>query len=346
MDVISMVHEKKDLNLCGEGSGPNESSLALVRSEESKHTATKQDEARCLLDQLPIGILHKVVDHLDLAALVCLKSSSRHFYTSISIDPSLLSVCIRWMIQIHFWNDSPAQRLEKACMLCKVKRKHPHFRDGDERFVLESPTIPCSVGHRKDPIIREKISHNYLATKKWDNVDKWIPTEWTLMDSTTALFYKIPELPQALIESYADYTLDHIYYFTHGHPRRLDPKSLYRWCDDADGQCYNHLMEQFGLNKTTEALLPLIHLPSKPMWLSFTVLRCSHCGRCVEEGDSRLHGCLNCCCDVCDCLIDYQHYRTGPRRTPNPQIRRILIDETGSVWIYEVGSKCLTIIMP
>lgn len=242
-----------------------------------------------------------------------------------------------------FRNDSPTLPLEKACMLCKTKRKHRHFRDRDEHFILEGPSKTCSEGHRKDPIIREKISHNYLASKQWDKDDEWTPTEWILMDSTTHLFYKIPEPPKSLIESCVSYTLDHIYYFTHGHPQKLDPKSLYRWSDDADGQCYDHLMKQFGLNKTIEALLPWIQLPPKPVWLRFTVLRCAHCGRCVEEGDPRVNGCLNCCCDVCHRTIGYQHYRTGPRRTPNPQIRRISMDEKGSVWIHEVGSKSLTI---
>ena len=328
MDVNSSLYEENDLNPGGEVSSPNESSLALVRSGVSRHTTTKQDVVRRSLDQLPIRILHKVVDHLDLVTLVCLKSSNRHFYTSISIDSSLLSVCIRWEIHILFWNDSTTQRLEKACMLCKVNRQHQRFRGGDERFVIEGPTMSCSKGRIRKPIIEGKISTKYSATKKW---------KWNLLDSTTTLFYNIPEPPRSLVESYVNYTLDHIYYFTHGHPRRLDPKSLYRWGDE--GLCYNHLMEQFGLSKTMEALLPLIQLPLEPVWLRFAVLRCSHCGRCVEEGDSRLHGCLNCCCDVCHRLISYQHYRTGPRQTQNPQIRRILADETGSVWIYEVGSK-------
>ena len=341
MDV-NLVYEKEDLKSGSKSSSRNEPSLTLVRSGGSRHTTTKQDLFCRSLDQLPIGILHKVINHLDLVALVCLKSSNRHFYTTISIDPSLLSVCIRWRIHINFWNDRPNQQLEKACMLCKTKRKHRHFRDRDERFILEGPSRPYFEGHRKDPIIREKISHNFLATKQWDKDDKWIPTEWTLMDSATTLFYKIPEPPKSLVESYVNYTLDHIYYFTQGHPQKLDPKSLYRWCDDADGQCYNHLMEQFGLNRMIEALLPLIQLPPKPVWLRFTMLRCAHCGRCVEEGDSRVHGCLNCFCDVCHRQIGYQHYRTGPRRKPNPKVRRISMDEKGSVWIHEVGSKSST----
>ena len=256
MDVHLSVHEMKDLNLGGKSSNCNGLSLALVRSGESRHTATEPDVVCHSLDQLPTGILHKVVDHLDLIALVCLKSSNRHFYTIICIDTSLLSACIRWRSHKMFKYDSQTQRLQNACILCKTTRKHQHFRDRDERFILEGPSITCSEGHRKDPIIREKISHNYLATKQWDKDDKWIPTEWTLMDSTTNLFYKIPEPPKSLIESCVSYTLDHIYYFTHGHPQKFDPKSLYRWSDDADGQCYDHLMKQFGLNKTIEALLP------------------------------------------------------------------------------------------
>lgn len=336
MDVNSSVHEKKDLNLGGEASSPDESSLTLVRSGGSSHTTTKQDVVPHSIDQLPIGILHKVVDHLDLVALVCLQSSNRHFYNSISIDPSLLSVCIRWRIHVHFWNDRQNERLEKACMLCKIKRKHQRFQDGDERLVIEGPAKSCSKGHIKSSIIRENITPDRSATEK---------LEWTLTDPTTALFYKIPEPSKSLVESYVDYTFDHIYHFTHGHPRRLDPRSLYRWYKLADGLCYDHLMEQFGTNKTIEALLPLIQLPPKPTWLRFTVLRCLHCGKCVEEGDSRLHGCLNCCCDVCHRRISHQHYRTGPRQTQNPQLRRILGDELGSLWIYEVGSKCIAINM-
>ena len=224
---------------------------------------------------------------------------------------------------MHFLHVNPAQQLEKTCILCKVRRKQRHFRDRDQRFILEGPSIPCSEGHRKDSTIREKIGRDYLATKQWEKDDKWIPTGWTLMDSTTTLFYKIPEPSKSLIESYANYTLDHIYYFTHEHPQKLDPKSLYRWCDDSEGQCFDHLMEQFRWNKMIEVLLPLIQLPLKPTWLKFTVLRCAHCGRCVEEEDSRLHGCLNCCCNVCHRLVSHQHYKTGPRPTLDPQIRRI-----------------------
>lgn len=149
MGVNSSVHEKKDPKLGGEASSPNETSLALVRSRGSRHTSTKQDMARRSLDQLPIGILHKVVDHLDLVALVCLANSNRHFYTSISIDPSLLSVCIKWRIHIHFWNDSRTQRLERACMLCKTKRKHRLFRHCEERFVLEAPSTDCYVNSNR-----------------------------------------------------------------------------------------------------------------------------------------------------------------------------------------------------
>lgn len=345
MDVSSLVCEEKDLNLGSKSSSCNESSLSLVRSGESRHTATKQDLLCHSLDQLHIGILHKVINYLDLVALVCLKSSNRHFYTTISIDLSLLSVCIRWRIHINFWNDRPTQWLEKACMLCKTKRKRRHFRDKDERFVLETPSIYSLVGNREDPIVKERISHSHLADSQWDTNDKLIPTEWILVNSTTTLFYRIPEPPKSIIESYVNYTLDHMYYFTHGHPQKLDPKSLYRWYDDADGQYYDHLMEQLGLNKTIEALLLLIQLPPKPVWLRFTVLRCAHCGRCVEEGDPRLHGFLNCFCDVCPRQVHYQHYRTGPRRTANPQIRRISIDEKGSVWIHEIGSKSLIITM-
>ena len=309
--------------------------------------ATKQDVVRRSLDQVPIGILHKIVDHLDLVALACLKGSNRHFYTSISIDPSLLSVCIRWRIHVHFWNDRRIRRLEKACMLCKTKRKHRLFRDRDERFVLEAPTTNCYDGHKNDPRMKEKISHSHLARKRWDRDNRWIPLEWALVtDSTTTLFYKTPQPPKSLIESSISYTLDHIYYFTHGHPQKLDPQSLYRWHDIADGLCYDHLMEQFGPNSTIERLLPLIQTSSRPMWLRFTVLRCTHCGRCVEEGDPRKYGCMKCLCDVCIRHIGYQHYRTGPRRTPNPQIRRISMDERGSVWIHEVGSKSLTTNIP
>ena len=335
----SSVHEKIDHNLGGEVSSPNESSLALVRSGVSRHTTTKQDMFCRSLDQLPIRILHKVVDHLDLVALVCLKSSNRHFYTSISIDRSLLNVCMKWRIHVHFWNDKTTRPIEKACILCNIKGKHRRFRDGDVRLVVEGPAVSCSKSHihKPNPIIDKKTSHKYSTTDRW---------KWNLIPSTTTLFYNIPEPPQSLIESHVNYTLDHIYYATHGHPRRLDPKNLYRWDDKSDGQCYDHLMDQFGSTKSVEALLPLIHLPVKPAWLRFTMILCTHCGRHVEEGDSRLHGCLSCCCDVCHREVDQQFYRTGPRRTPNPQIRRILKHEKGYAWIYEVGSKSLVIHMP
>ncbi len=207
MDVDLSLYEMKGLNLGGKSSSCNGSSLALVRSGGSRHTATKPNVVCHSLDQLPIGILHKVINHLDLVALVSLKSSNRHFYTTISIDKSLLSVCIRWRIHIHFWNDSRIQRLGKACMLCKTKRKHRTIRDRDERFILVGPSRPCSEGHRKDPMLIEKISHNDLARNQWDNDNKWVPTEWTLMDSTTTLFYKIPQPPKSLVENYVSYTV-------------------------------------------------------------------------------------------------------------------------------------------
>ena len=339
MDTKMLEYETKDLTLGGKSSSCNESSLSPVRSEESWHTATEQGVVWCSLDQLPIGILHKVVDHLDLVALVCLKSSNRHFYTSISIDRSVLCVCTRWRIHIAVWDDSPNRLLEKACMLCKTKRIRRKFGNRDERLVLNSPSQHRSDGHRKDPIMREKIRLNYLAKAQWTKDDKWIPTEWTIMDHTTALFYKIPKTPKPLVESCLDYTLEHMYYFSHGYPRELDPKKLFRWSLPADGICYDHLMDQFGSNSTIEALLPLIQISPRPMWLRFTVLRCTHCGRCIEEGDKRKYGCMKCFCDVCHRSVDQQHCRTGPRRTHNPQIRRISMDEKGFVWIHEVGSK-------
>ena len=346
MDVNSLVYEQKDLHIVGGSSSCDESPLALVCSGGSRHSTTKQDVLRHSLDQLPIRILHKVINHLDLVALVCLKCSNRHFYTTISIEQSLLSVCIRWLIHVHFWDDRGIERLEKACMLCKTKRKPRLFRDRDERFILEGPSITCSGGHRQDPIITEKVSDSYLADKRWDKDDRWIPLEWGSVKDSTTLFYNIPQPPKSLVESHVSYALDHIYYSTHGHPQRLDPKSLYRWHDIADGLCYDHLMEQFESNSTIERLLPWIQTSSRPLWLRFTVLRCTHCGRCVEEGDPRKYGCMKCLCDVCLRVIDYQHYRTGPRRTPHPQIRRISMDEKGSVWIHEVGSKPLMVNMP
>ena len=220
MDVKSLVCKEKDLNLGGKSSSCNEPSLALVCSGESRNKTTKQVMVYRSLDQLPIRILHKVIDHLDLAALVYLKGLNRHFYTTISIDPSLLSACIRWSIYINFWNDRPKKPLEKACMLCKIKRKRRYFRDKDERFVLEVLAIYSLIRNRASStlILKEKINYNDLADAHWDKDNKWMLTEWILMDSITTLFYKIPEPLKSLIESYVNYTLDHIYYFTHGHP--------------------------------------------------------------------------------------------------------------------------------
>ena len=166
MDVNSLVCEGKDPNLGGKSPSCNESSLALVRSGESRYTASKQDLGCRSLDQLPIGILHKVIDHLNLVALVCLKSTNPRLYTIISIEQSLLSPCIRWRIHILFWDERPKRPLEKACMLCKTKRKRRHFRDKDERFVLEAPSTDCYNGHRADLIMKEKISHSHLARKQ------------------------------------------------------------------------------------------------------------------------------------------------------------------------------------
>ena len=149
MDVSSLVYEKKVLNLGGEGSSCNETSLALVRSEGSRHT-TKQDVVCRSLDQLSIGILHKVINHPDLAAKPALKA------------------------QIGT------------------------FRDRDERFILQSPSIPCSEERRKEPIKTETISHNYLADKWWDKDDRWIPLEWALvMDSTTNFLLQDTSTPRS-----------------------------------------------------------------------------------------------------------------------------------------------------
>ena len=344
MEVNSLLREKKELDPGGEVPSSNKRSLTPILLGGSRHTTTKQDVVRCSLDQLPIGILHKIVDHLDLVALACLKGSNRHFYNIISIDPSLLSVCMRWRIHVQFWRDKTTRPLEKVCVLCNIKGKHRRFRDGDVRLVMEGPAISCSKSHinKHKPIIDGKTSHRYSTTDRW-KTDRW---KWDLIDYRRTLLYNIPEPPQSLIESHVNYTLDHMYYATHGHPRRLDPKNLYRWDDKAGGQCYDHLMDQFGSSKSVEALLPLIHLPVKPAWLRFTMILCTHCGRHVDEGDSRLHGCLKCCCDVCHRQLDQKFYRAGPRRTPNPQIRRILAYEKGYVWIYEVGSKYLAENMP
>ena len=169
MDVNSSLHEKEDLNIGGEASGPNKLSLALLRLGGSRDTTTEQDMFRRSLDQLPIRILHKVVDHLDLVALVCLKSSNRHFYTSISIDRSLLNVCMKWRIHVHFWNDKTTRPLEKVCILCNIKGKHRRFRDGDVRLVMEGPALSCSKSHinKPKPIIDKKTSHKYSTTDRF-----------------------------------------------------------------------------------------------------------------------------------------------------------------------------------
>lgn len=67
-------------------------------------------------------------------------------------------------------------------------------------------------------MMKEKISHSYLAQKQWDKDDRWIPLEWSLItDSTKALLYKMPQTPKSLVERYVNYTLDHVHYFTHRH---------------------------------------------------------------------------------------------------------------------------------
>lgn len=120
MDVNLSVYETKDLNLSGKSPSYNGSSSALVRSGGSRHTATEPDVICHSLDQLPIGILHMVLNHLDLVALVCLKSSNWHFYTTISIDQCLLSVCIRWRIHIHFGMIARLYRSKKR--VCCVRQ--------------------------------------------------------------------------------------------------------------------------------------------------------------------------------------------------------------------------------
>ena len=95
MDVDLSPYEMKGLNLGGKSSSCNGSSLALVRSGGSRYTATKPNVVCHSLDQLPIEILYKVINYLDLIALVSLKSLNRYFYITISINKSLLSVYIR-----------------------------------------------------------------------------------------------------------------------------------------------------------------------------------------------------------------------------------------------------------
>ncbi len=99
------------------------------------------------------------------------------------------------------------------------------------------------------------------------------------------MFYKTRDCPRSLIERRPEYTLNDISYARKGYPQELIPKGLFQGFIPGPDRCYDHLMEQFTSNRAIEARLPLVEIPSKPMWLRFAVLRYRHCRSCVE-GDT------------------------------------------------------------
>lgn len=72
-------------------------------------------------------------------------------------------------------------------------------------------------------------------------------------------------------------------------------------------------MRRFTPDPVVEALMPFVTPPTLfPTWIRFLVLRCTHCGRCISEGDTRLEGCRDCKCDYCPRLPDRHFRRCGP----------------------------------
>lgn len=68
-------------------------------------------------------------------------------------------------------------------------------------------------------------------------------------------------------------------------------------------------MRRFTPDPVVEALMPFVTASTiLPIWITFSVLRCYHCGRCISEGDTRSMGCRDCKCDYCPRRPD-QHYR-------------------------------------
>lgn len=75
----------------------------------------------------------------------------------------------------------------------------------------------------------------------------------------------------------------------------LYKQRLYRANEQTRPKYWAHLMEQLGIDPVVESLLQdMLGANEKPTWLAFQVLRCTHCGRGIAEGDSRLQGCLHC----------------------------------------------------
>ena len=94
----------------------------------------------------------------------------------------------------------------------------------------------------------------------------------------------------------------------------LNSRCLYRPQAGGHSFYYDHLAKKFRPNDSLRALLPFLKFPeSRPAYVSFKILRCTHCGNCIFEDDTRQQGCIDCLCNYCIRIPDFEYCRIGPR---------------------------------
>ncbi len=130
----------------------------------------------------------------------------------------------------------------------------------------------------------------------------------------------------------------------------LDKRHLYRISNRRRPKYSAELMVQLGLDPLDAgsleyALLGLGLLTRA--WLAFQVQRCTHCGKYVAEGDTRLRGCLRCKCDFCFRVPENILRRCGPGIWSHPRPdRQIFVDRAAKQTYLMEGSGERRIFVP
>lgn len=133
--------------------------------------------------------------------------------------------------------------------------------------------------------------------------------------------------PRRRATSWTARTLARIPWVRHYASPDWNERCLIRFSQWGRSNCDAHFMEKFATDPHIESLMKFAVAPEVgPTWLAFTVLRCTHCGKCISEGDSRLEGCLDCMCDFCTRAPEYHWRRCGPGHSDQIRPRQVYMN--------------------
>ena len=228
------------------------------------------------INRLPQHILEIIISNICTVDAILFQSTCKHFRKAIVVDRGKLDICMIVHLQKRIQKAALRKRLYLGGK-CKTTPK-VHRQIGDPpRLVMEgTPTIVKRLNYQRsaDRRIRSRANFDHRFH--------------------VVLGMIVPK------SSFAE---------------MIARSQFYRFVQVGKLICYGHLVDSFQPTSTSQSITAFIKLPGdKPGWLLLTILRCSHCGRCISEGDSRRTGCKDCKCNYCYRLADFHLFRVGPDR--------------------------------